>query len=122
MSSALVDAFKSLDGFEPDTADEYEGDDVFCQHVSGQYAFMRPSGSKGRYLSRDDVLKVAEDQDIRILEMETALLDAVALSKRLQNELTHSEKVYRANAESYRAEISELRSHQPTGFVRVTER
>ena len=109
MSSAFVDAFKFLDGFDPDTANEYEGDDVFCQNLSGQYAVMKPTGAKGNYLSRSDVLKAAEGLDERFREMEATLSDAVALSTRLRNEMNHAEKVYRANSESYRAEIYELR-------------
>ncbi|WP_421439987.1 hypothetical protein [Agrobacterium tumefaciens] len=110
----IIDVFKALDGFEPDTENDYsQSDDVFGRNVSGQYAVMRPKGANGSYLSRMDVLAVAEEQTIRFSEIEEALSDAVALSKRLQNELTHSEKVYRANAESYRAEISELRSTNP---------
>lgn len=107
----FIDAFKDLDGFDPDTADEYsQGDDVFSRYVSGQYAIMRPKGAKGNYLLRADVINAAEAQAERFCVMEAALSEAVSLSVRLQNQLTHSEKVYRANSESYRAEISELRA------------
>lgn len=111
----LVDAFKALDGCDPDTATEYSpSGDVFSPYAGGQYAVMTPRGADGKFLSRGDVIKTVESYDTQFRQIETELSACVALAKRIQNDLTHAEKVYRANAESYRAEISELRATQPT--------